>query len=195
MAAEAEHAHRDEGVGDLKPKAMRVMSRIEVVLTDSVRPLDKPCSIAARIDGVCATMLFLQFHECRDPASAGPADPAVQRLAGLLDGQLEDQPETLFELVAAVQPGVGPGDPVEFDALFVGEVLRIFPQHVTHTFQSAGTRTGRPRRGIGRRPARCTSGLGLPGQSAGVVPGLTAHLVQGVGGPAHHVERIIPTSG
>jgi hypothetical protein len=46
--------------GDLKPKAMRVMSRI-LVLTDSVRPLDSPCSIAARIDGVWATMLFCSF--------------------------------------------------------------------------------------------------------------------------------------
>ena len=90
--------------GDLKPKAMRVMSRI-LVLTDSVRPLDRPCSIAARIDGVCLTMRFLQFHERRDPASAGPADPPVQRLAGLLDGHLEDQPQALFELVGAVAAG------------------------------------------------------------------------------------------
>ena len=76
--------------GDLNPNAMRVMSRI-LVLTDSVRPLDSPCSIAARIDGVCSTMVFLQFHEGRDPASAGAADPPVQGLGGLVDGHLEDQ--------------------------------------------------------------------------------------------------------
>jgi hypothetical protein len=57
VAAEAEHGHRNEGSGGFEPKAMRVRSRI-LVVTDSVRPLDKPCSIAARIDGVCATMLF-----------------------------------------------------------------------------------------------------------------------------------------
>ncbi len=46
--------------GDLNPNAMRVMSRI-LVLADSVRPLDSPCSIAARIDGVCSTIAFCSF--------------------------------------------------------------------------------------------------------------------------------------
>ena len=46
--------------------------------------MDGPCSIAARIDGridgarATIVSVFLQFHECRDPASAGAADPAVQ---------------------------------------------------------------------------------------------------------------------
>jgi hypothetical protein len=83
--------------GDLNPKAIPVMSRT-LVLTDSVRPLDRPCSMTARIDGVCVTMGFLQLHECRDPASAGAA-PAVQGLTSLVDGHLEgeDRPRTLFD--------------------------------------------------------------------------------------------------
>ena len=189
MAAEAEHGQSDEGVGgfeaegDAGDEPDLGVDRFGAAVGQAV--LDRGQDRRGVRDDA-----FLQFHERRDPASAGPADPPVQRLAGLLDGHLEDQPETLFELVAAVQPGVCPGDPVEFDALFLGEVLRIFPQHVAHALQPAGTRTGRPGRGVGRRPARSTFRLGLPGQSAGVVPGLTAHLVQGVGGPPHHVERI-----
>ena len=41
MAAEAEHGENDQGVGDVKPKAMRVMSRI-LVFMDSTRPLADP---------------------------------------------------------------------------------------------------------------------------------------------------------
>ena len=94
---------------------------------------------------------ILQLNERRDPA---PAGPAVQCLAGLLDGQQEDQPEALFELVAAVQPGVGPGDPVEFDALFVGEVLQAGFSTARNAHRSIrGHARCRPGRGIGRRPA------------------------------------------
>ena len=86
----AEHDQGDEGFrGDLNPNAMRVMSRT-LVLTDSVRPLDRPCSIAARIDG-CAGRSFSAVSERRDPASAGAADAPGQSLGGLLDGHLEDQ--------------------------------------------------------------------------------------------------------
>lgn len=46
--------------GDLKPYAMRVISRI-LVFVDSMRPLDRPCSIAARIRALCFTMLFWSF--------------------------------------------------------------------------------------------------------------------------------------
>ena len=55
MAAEAEHGEGDQGSGVANPNAMRVMSRI-LVLTDSMRPLDRPCSIAARIEALCFTI-------------------------------------------------------------------------------------------------------------------------------------------
>ena len=62
------------------------MSRI-LVLTDSVRPLDRPCSIAARIDGVCATMLFCGFTN----AGIDPLEAARQTdlggYADLLDAE------------------------------------------------------------------------------------------------------------
>ena len=46
--------------GDVKPKAMRVMSLI-LVFIDSTRPLESPCSIAARIAVWCLTMLRWSF--------------------------------------------------------------------------------------------------------------------------------------
>jgi len=46
--------------GDLKPNANLVISRI-LVLVDSMRPFESPCSIAARIRGLCLTMLFCSF--------------------------------------------------------------------------------------------------------------------------------------
>jgi hypothetical protein len=55
VASEVKHGQGDEGVGDLKPKVTRVMRRI-LVLTDSMRPLDRPCSIAARIEALCLTI-------------------------------------------------------------------------------------------------------------------------------------------
>ena len=46
--------------GDLDPNAILVISRI-LVLVDSIRPLDRLCSIAARILARCLTMLFCSF--------------------------------------------------------------------------------------------------------------------------------------
>ena len=41
--------------GERKPNAIRVMRRI-LVLTDSMRPFDRPCSTAARIEARCLTI-------------------------------------------------------------------------------------------------------------------------------------------
>ncbi len=41
--------------GERNPNATRVISRI-LVLTDSMRPFERPCSIAARIDALCLTI-------------------------------------------------------------------------------------------------------------------------------------------
>src|SRR5680860_1004264 len=46
--------------GDLNPNAILVIRRI-LVLVDSIRPLDRLCSIAARIRERCLTMLFCSF--------------------------------------------------------------------------------------------------------------------------------------
>src|SRR4051812_19661511 len=94
--------------GDLKPNATRGMRRI-LVLTDSIRPLDRPCSIAARIEAWCLTM-----RRCRSTkvgmAAAGPADPCFEGLDGFVVAELEDQPEAFLEQVGPVQRGVGLGD-------------------------------------------------------------------------------------
>ena len=42
--------------GERNPKATRVMRRI-LVLTASISPLDRPCSIAARIEDRCLVMV------------------------------------------------------------------------------------------------------------------------------------------
>ena len=44
---------------------------------------------------------------------------------------------------------------------------------------------------VGRPRERLGSALAV---EPGIVPGLAADDVQGVGGPAHHVERVMPTS-
>ena len=46
--------------GDLKPNAMRVMSLI-LVFIDSTRPLERPCSIQARIAARWLTIVFCSF--------------------------------------------------------------------------------------------------------------------------------------
>ena len=67
--------------GEVKPKAILVMSRI-FWLTDSIRPLDRPCSIAARIDDRWATMLFCSFtktgmrQRLAQPTHRSSASPA-----------------------------------------------------------------------------------------------------------------------
>ncbi len=98
---------------------------------------------------------FLQFHEGRDPASAGAADPPVQGLFGLVDGHLKDQSQALFELVGAVEPRVGVGDPLQFGALLLGEVFRVLPQRVTGAVMPrARSVAGRGRASAGGLPGR-----------------------------------------
>ena len=57
MAAKGEHSEGDEGVGDLNPNVVRAMSLI-LVFIDSTRPLERPCSIAARIAVRCLVIDF-----------------------------------------------------------------------------------------------------------------------------------------
>ena len=149
--------------GGLNPNAMRVMRRI-LVLTDSMRPLDRPCSIAARIDGRCARRCVFCSSRTRDPAAAGPADPPVQGLGVPRSwASLEDQPEAFFEQVGAVQPGVGLGDPGELGLLLVGEVLRVLPQRVAGADASSALVAGRGGASAVRPPGRFGS-LGAGGR-------------------------------
>ena len=143
----------------LKPNAIRVMSRI-LVLTDSIRPLDRPCSIAARIESLVFHDAALQGDERGDAAAAGPADPPVRAPRRLRPGRAEDQPEAFLEQVGPVQPGVGLGDPGELGLLLVGEVLRVLPQRVAG--HASALWRGRWRR----------SGPASGDRAAGGVPGL-----------------------
>ena len=161
------------GSGFAKPKAMRVMSRI-LVLTDSMSPLDRPCSMAARIWGGVLDDAALERDERFDAAASGPGDPAVEGFGGLVGGEFEDRPQAFLEQVGAVEPGVGLGDPVQLRLLAVGEVLRVLPQRVPGAAQCLG-RSG----GHGGAPAMGPPVVaGVPG-AAGGVPGLATHRIEG----------------
>ena len=101
-----------KGSGVANPNAIRVMSLI-LVLTDSIRPLDRPCD-----RGQDRFLVFhdpaLQFHERVDPAAAGPANPLVQGRGCFGRVEAEDGAEPFLQQVGPVQPRVGLGDPGEF---------------------------------------------------------------------------------
>ena len=59
MAAEVEHGQAMSASGDLNLNATLVMRR-NLVLTNSMRPLDSRCSIAVRIEA-----LYLTMRRCR----------------------------------------------------------------------------------------------------------------------------------
>src|SRR3954452_10999649 len=172
--------------GDLKPNATLVMRRI-LVLTDSMRPLDSPCSIAARIEALCLTMRRCRSTKVGDAAAAGPADPRLERLDGFVVAELEDQPEAFLEQVGTVQHRVGLGDPGELGLLPGGEVLGVLPQRkagVLERLRGAGgvltDASTRP-----SDPVRAAAW-----SAAGGVPGLAADVVEGLGGPLDDVEGV-----
>jgi hypothetical protein len=80
-----------------------------------------------------------------------------------------------------VQAGVGLGDPGQFFPLSIGEVVGVLPECVAGVLEPAGV--------AGGHADAVSVACGLPG-SSGVIPGLTAHLVEGLGGPLDHVERV-----
>ena len=84
--------------GDLKPNAMRVMSLI-LVFIDSTRPLERPCSIQARIAARWLTIVFCSFTNAairqrraqptsraeRNAARAQRAEADLTKIRGELD--------------------------------------------------------------------------------------------------------------
>jgi hypothetical protein len=67
--------------GLANPKAMRVMRRI-FVLTDSMGPLNRPCSIAGEDRGLVLDDGSLEFDEHCNAAAAGPGAPGLEGLDG-----------------------------------------------------------------------------------------------------------------
>jgi hypothetical protein len=162
--------------GERNPTATRVISRI-LVLTDSMRPFDSPCSIATRIEALCLTMRRCRSTKGGDPAAAGPADPDFEGFFGLIGRELEDQSETFLEQIGTVQPGVGLGDPGQLGLLRGGQALGVLPQREPGVLERLRLTTGPP------GPA--------PGEGAtGLVPRLAADLVERVGGPADDMGGI-----
>lgn len=68
-----------------------------------------------------------QFDEPFDPAASGPGDPVLERVDGLVVGQLEHEPEAFLEESGAVQPGFDLRDPRQLRLLSGGEVLGVLP--------------------------------------------------------------------
>ena len=124
---------------------------------------------------------FGEVHERQDSAASGPGQPAIQGdLAGLALGD-EHVAQAFFEQVAAVQSRVGFGDPRQLLPLPVGEVVGVLPQRVAGALEPAGI--------AGGDADAVSVALGLPGATR-LVPGLATHLVEGVGGPLDHMERV-----
>lgn len=112
--------------GEAKPKANRVIRRI-LVLTASMRPLDRLVLDGGQDRRALFDDGALQGHERLDPGSAGPADPGVEGGDGLVVWEPEDQPQPFFEQVGAMQPGFTLGDPFQLRALPGGEVFGVLP--------------------------------------------------------------------
>jgi hypothetical protein len=104
-----------------------------------------------------------------------------------LDG--EHVPQALLEQVGTVQSGIGPGDPRQHRHLVLGEVPGVLPQRIPSALQGLGAFMSGPRRCAGGWPPDPASGF-APRQLAGVVTGLPADLIEGVGGPRDDVERV-----
>ena len=116
VAAEGEHREGDEGVGGSEAE------RDPGDQADlGVDRLDAPVGQAVLDRGEDRRLVFddaaLQVDERRDAAAAGPADPGLECLDGLVVGKLEDGSQAFFERVGAVQPGVGLGDPGQLGPL------------------------------------------------------------------------------
>jgi hypothetical protein len=175
VTAKVEHRQGDKCFRGLNPNATRVMSRI-LVFTDSMRPFDSPCSMAARIDAWCLTMRRCGRRR-RRCGSVVPIRSRSRARRQLRRRALEDQPQASLKQVGPVQPRVGPGYPGQLGLLAGGEVLGVLPQREPGVLERLGVPAG---------PARPALVRG----AAGLVPGLPADLVKSVGGPADHVERI-----
>lgn len=81
---------------------------------------------------------FGEVDKGRDAAAARPRQPPVERFGSVWACDGEDVAQALLEQVAAVEPGVGLGDPFELVALAVGEVFGVLPQRIAGVLERAG---------------------------------------------------------
>ena len=63
---------------------------------------------------------WLEPDEGVDAAAPGLGDPLVEGFDCLVEGELEDHPESFLEVVGPGEVGVGSHDPVELDHLLAG---------------------------------------------------------------------------
>ena len=97
MAAEVEHGQRDECVGrseserDAGDEPDFGVHRLDAPVGQAV--LDRRQDRVAVFDDPA-----LEFDERGDPAPAGPPDPDLEGVGGLLGREPEDQPEAFLSL-------------------------------------------------------------------------------------------------
>ena len=64
-------------------------------------------------------------------ADHGPGDPLVEGFDRLVEGELEDHPESFLDVVGPVEVRVGSHDPVELDDLLAGQGVGVAQQRVS----------------------------------------------------------------
>ncbi len=98
-------------------------------------------------------------------------------------GEFEDHSEAFFQVVGATESRVGLHNSGELDLLFVGQVFFwVLPEGVVGVLQAGRPCTVGAGWYIGG-PFEDSSGFVLAGGFAGGIPRVSAHFVEGVGGP------------
>ena len=123
--------------GEWNPNARRAIRRI-CVLICSMRALESPCWIAARIPSRCSVIVRASLtNDGSRHRRAHVSQPSSSGSRGR-GGEPVDLAQLLLEQVRAVQPGVGLLDRGELRGLAVGEVLGVLPDREPGALQLAG---------------------------------------------------------
>src|SRR5712691_5281533 len=114
-------------------------------------------------------------NEGREAAAPRPLQPFVQDGFPELALVLEDLPELLLEQVGTKQRTIRANHRGKLESLKNGQILGVLPQSEASSLQLSSERW------LSMVPHR--------------IPDLTTHLVESIGGPRHHVERIETQAG
>jgi hypothetical protein len=134
--------------GDMNPNATRVISLIPVFL-DSTPPLERPCSMEARIEERCLTMPLWSFTDAGVRGTVPRTNPRVEGLCGIAVGKFEDDAQTYFEVV------MGESRPVE-NAATKSLLIRRPPQLSNFSY----SHPAQPQHNIRREQSRITGYAG-----------------------------------
>ncbi len=182
VAAEVEHGEGDEGVGgfeaegDAGDQSDSRVDGFDSAVGEFV--FDRGEDRGAVFDDAA-----LEFHERGDAVAPSPGDPFVEGFGGFIVGEFEDHSEAFFEAVGATESRVGLHDPGELDLLVFGEVFWVLPEGVVRVLQAGRLDAVGARWCIDSGAAEASPGFVLAGGFAVLIPRVSAHFVEGVGGP------------